>query len=84
VNLKISEEEDITGSRKPGGLQAAASKMFVPRKTVAPRPRPRAGLGTKKTGLRSGGGDPSNVGDQDAPSSSQRGQDDFRKMLGGK
>jgi len=81
VNLSISQEEAITGSRKPGGSSSNPGGMFVPRKTAVPRPK--AGLGSKKAGLRSSGTVSSTSG-QNSTSGSQRGQDDFRKMLGGK
>lgn len=72
----------MTGARKPGAPSAGAGGMFVPRKTAAPRPR--AGLGSKKTGLRSAA--PTNTPSEPVPvaSGSQRGQDDFRAMLGGR
>jgi hypothetical protein len=79
ANLSISEEDDLAGSLKPGRSTTAPGGMFLPRKTAAPRPR--AGLGSKKTGLRSSG-NPSKDRAPEPSSSSQRGQEDFRKMLG--
>jgi hypothetical protein len=82
VELRVSEEEAI--KKKPGGTgkpTKGAPDAFVPRTAAS---KPRAGIGSKKTrGTRpattttttftSAGG---------ASSSSQKGQDDFRKMLG--
>ena len=79
VELSVSEEEAI--KKKPGGTgkpTKGASNVFVPRTAAS---KPRAGVGSKKAlGTRP----PTNtaftsVGD--ASSSSQRGQDDFRKMV---
>lgn len=82
VTLKIAEEEALAGSRKPGAPSTGAGGMFMPRKAAAPKPR--AGLGSKKAGLRSSGPATSAPAVPDVASGSQRGQDDFRKMLGGK
>lgn len=80
IELRISEEEAI--KKKPGGAGKPvknAPDVFVPRTATS---KPRAGIGSKKTPntrpptattFTSAGG---------ASSSSQKGQDDFRKMLG--
>lgn len=80
MELSVSEEEAI--KKKPGGTGKpgkGAPDMFVAR-TVASKPR--AGIGSKKTpGVRAAATNmPSLAGD--ASSSSGKGQDDFRKMLG--
>lgn len=82
VELSVSEEEAI--KKKPGGTgkpTKGAPGVFVPRTAAS---KPRAGIGSKKT---AGTRPPptttfTSAGDASPPSSSQRGQDDFRKMLG--
>ena len=79
VELGISQEEAI--KKKPGGVgkpTKGAPDVFVPRTAAS---KPRAGLGAKKT---SGTRPPTTTTFTSAgnASSSQKGQDDFRKMLG--
>lgn len=83
VELSVSEEEAI--KKKPGGTgkpTKGAPDVFVPRTAGS---KPRAGIGSKKTApartptttttTSTSAGDAS-------PSSSRKGQDDFRKMVG--
>jgi len=79
VELRISQEEAI--KKKPGGVGKpikGAPNVFVPRTAAS---KPRAGIGSKKTpGPRPPTTTtPTSAGDE--PSSSRKGQDDFRKML---
>ena len=80
VVLGISQEEAI--KKKPGGTgkpTKGAPNVFVPRTAAS---KPRAGIGAKKT---PGGRPPATTTStpaEDASSSSHKGQDDFRKMLG--
>ena len=80
VVLGISQEEAI--KKKPGGTgkpTKGAPNVFVPRTAAS---KPRAGIGAKKTpGVRPPATTTSTSA-EDASSSSQKGQDDFRKMLG--
>lgn len=79
VELSVSEEEAI--KKKPGGTgkpTKGAPDVFVPRTATS---KPRAGIGSKKA---AGNRPPmattfTSAGDA---SSSRKGQDDFRKMLG--
>ena len=80
VELSVSEEEAI--KKKPRGTAKptrGATNVFVPRTAAS---KPRAGIGAKKT---PGGRPPATTTStpaEDASSSSHKGQDDFRKMLG--
>lgn len=79
VELRISGEEAI--KKKPGGTgkpTKGASNVFVPRTAAS---KPRAGIGSKKApGTRPPVATTfTSAGDA---SSSHKGQDDFRKMLG--
>lgn len=82
VELSVSEEEAI--KKKPGGTgkpTKGAPDVFVPRTAAS---RPRAGIGSKKApGPRPSTTRTTRLGSAgDASSSSQKAQDDFRKMLG--
>jgi len=78
AELSVSEEEAI---RMPGGAgkpTKGAPNVFVPRTAAS---KPRAGIGSKKApGTRPTTTTLTSAGD--ASSSSQKGQDDFRKMFG--
>jgi len=78
VELSVSQEEAI--KKKPGGAgkpTKGAPNVFVPRTAAS---KPRAGIGSKKTpGARPPTTTSTSVEDG---LSSQKGQDDFRKMLG--
>ena len=82
VELGVSEEGAI--KKKPGGTgkpTKGAPDVFVPRTAAS---KPRAGIGSKKmAGTRPSMTTASiSTGDASSSSSSQKGQDAFRKMLG--
>jgi hypothetical protein len=79
VELRVFEEEAI--KKKPGTTgkpTKGASDVFVPRTAAS---KPRAGIGSRKN---PGGRPPATTTFTSAgdASSSQKGQDDFRKLLG--
>jgi len=80
AELSVSEEEAI---KKPGGAgkpTKGAPKVFVPRTAAS---KPRAGIGSRKApGTRPTTTTTTFTSAGDASSSSQKGQDDFRKMFG--
>jgi squamous cell carcinoma antigen recognized by T-cells 3 len=82
VELRISGEEAI--NKKPGGTgkpTKGAPNVFVPRTAAASKPR--AGIGSKKTpGTRPPTTTTFTSAGDASSSSSHKGQDDFRKMLG--
>jgi squamous cell carcinoma antigen recognized by T-cells 3 len=88
VELK-PEEEGASAKKGPmirKGAPAGATDMFIPRVAGS---RPRAGLGMKKKpGSITASSVPSTVSNTVAEgsvgSSATKGQDDFRKLLGGK
>ena len=78
--LGISQEEAI--KKKPGGTgkpTKGAPNVFVPRTAAS---KPRAGIGSKKTPGNRPPTTTTFTPAEDGSSSSQKGQDDFRKMLG--
>ncbi|KAH8104839.1 RNA-binding protein Prp24 [Cristinia sonorae] len=84
--LTFSEESlESAGSSKSSGPPVATGGLFVPRSAAS---RPRAGLGSKKSVavVNQSGAPASTSGaasSSNARSGEKKGQDDFRKMLGG-
>lgn len=82
VNLEISEEALSSSTRpKPATAPTSAGELFVPRKAAS---RPRAGLGrARKPGIGAPKPQGGTVNDtQETAKVREKGQDDFRKMLG--
>ena len=81
--LQLEEEGRDGAPARAGAPPPQAGGMFIPRKAVS---RPRAGLGhERKPKTNAGGSQPPSALSAQRPGSQSlgKGQDEFRKMLGG-